>query len=123
MAKKRLSTSKRIKHSNSNFKKLRRIVNNYRPAPIKRLENALNASARLESLTRRSRPRIYENKNLIDKPLKKYYNSRVLNFKTEKEVCRARQNRKRDIMRITKGAGLRVRYARWNPDSYIICVR
>ncbi|AXH74623.1 MAG: hypothetical protein [Microviridae sp.] len=89
-----------------------------------KLENALipDTMVRLESLSRRLRPRIYENKNLtIDKTSNKSYNPLKLNFRDESEICRRRKERRREIMRKTKGLGLRVRFARWIPDSYVYC--
>ena len=119
MAKKRRSTSHN--HKASPIKNIRRFVNTISDKH-RRIENALNAVARLEIPTRRLRPRIYKNfNNAIDKPIKRIYNPFVLNLKTEKDVCRERKARREQIMRVTRGRGLRIKKATWSPSSFIVC--
>lgn len=82
-------------------------------------ENALMHFARLEGIDRPIRPRKYENKNLtIDNPPKKMYTFQNV---FDNSICQKRKERRREIMRKTRGFGLRVKFARWLPSSYVYC--
>lgn len=121
MAKKKRSHHSPIRHNRNSIRRsFRNKINNniskFKP------ENALNTIVRLEGIERPNRPRIYENKNLtLDKTPLKLYNPFVLNLKTEKEVCRERKERRKQIMRNTRGRGLRIKKATWTDSSYIVC--
>lgn len=64
--------------------------------------------------------RVYPNKNL-DKPSKIRNNSINLKFDLDSEICRARKARRDEIMKKTKGKGLKVKNALWNVASFIQC--
>ena len=63
----------------------------------------------------------YLNKNL-DKQKKFVDNSKInLKFLRNSEICKARKARRDEIMRKTKGQGMKVRNALWNVASFIQC--
>lgn len=63
----------------------------------------------------------YSNKN-IDKSKKFIDNSKInLRFLRNSEICKSRKARRDEIMRKTKGKGMRVRNALWNVASFIQC--
>lgn len=62
----------------------------------------------------------YPNKNL-DKPKNLRHNSINLRFDLDSEICKARKERRKEIMKKTRGRGMRVKNALWNVASFIQC--
>lgn len=70
---------------------------------------------------KKKQPLKYLNKNL-DKQKNFVNNSKInLRFLRNSEICKARKARRDEIMRKTKGKGMKVRNALWNVASFIQC--
>lgn len=110
---------------------------NNTPEPKTRIKK-LNTLGRLEALSlSRSVPdnrfgdsNLYYKKkhtskilnNNLDKQKKFIDNSKInLRFLRNSEICKARKARRDEIMRRTKGRGMKVRNALWNVASFIQC--
>ena len=70
---------------------------------------------------KKKQSQIILNKNL-DAQKKFIDNSKInLRFLRNSEICKARKNRRDEIMRKTKGKGMKVKNALWNVASFIQC--
>ena len=84
---------------------------------------SLNATARLEANKKRV---LFKHRldNLRRNSLEFTKKNRRFNevyFNRDSKICRERKLRKIEIMAKSGGRGLRVRIARWTPDSFIQC--
>lgn len=70
--------------------------------------------------TRPLKKEIIRNQNL-DRNFDSRYNPIRLKFLRNSEICKARKNRRDEIMRKTKGKGMKVKNALWNVASFIQC--
>lgn len=124
MAKKRHSKIK--SHSKSFDKRPRSILKHklnlvtHRNKPLKTPKTLKQTSlVRLEAVKQKLRK--YINKNLSKNKVLSKYNPQNLTLRTDDVVCKRRSERRKEIMRRTRGKGLKVRNAIWSSDSYIIC--
>lgn len=70
--------------------------------------------------TRPLKKEVIRNQNL-DRKFDSRYNPIRLKFLRNSEICKARKNRRDEIMRKTKGKGMKVKNALWNVASFIQC--
>lgn len=99
---------------------LRRRLPEAAPSQLK----TLKAIARLET-ARKLRKDLNNPKDFLKSRLTSYvplrYTFKVLNFKTKNEICRARKARRDEIMKRTKGKGLKIKKANWTASSFLQC--